>query len=195
MPPQEVELPEVADPNNATVPPMLSKAGETPTESVKDQDIKRMGIITALAMGLHNLPEGLATFIATLADPSFGMTMCIAIAVHNIPEGLSVAAPLYSSTGSRCQGLMWSVISALAEPLGAGIGWAFFELFLKGQDTLIGCMFGFIAGVMIYISFMELLPSAYKKASPRLVHVSLFLGFLIMDLSIVLSEEAGVLGF
>lgn len=126
-----------------------------------DMDLARMGVLTGLAVGLHNLPEGVATFAATLASPATGVVIAIAVALHNIPEGVAVALPMYYATGSKWKGLMWATISGAAEPLGGLIGYA--VLSSTGMSSLaFGVMFSFVAGMMVYISIRELLPTAVR---------------------------------
>jgi len=125
------------------------------------KDLKRMGLMTGLAIGLHNFPEGLATFVATLADEKLGIAVAFAIALHNIPEGLCVAMPVYFSTGSKLQGFMWSLASGISEPIGGLIGY----LVLYGNnmsDVAYGVLFALVAGIMVYISIVELIPTALR---------------------------------
>merc|ERR1719188_1302658 len=105
-----------------------------------------MGLKTAIAIGLHNLPEGIATFVGTLADPAVGATLAIAIAIHNIPEGLCVALPIYYATDSRLKGFLWALFSGLSEPIGAFIGWLIIKS--TGDDMnqyVYGVLFGLVS--------------------------------------------------
>jgi len=123
--------------------------------------LARTGLLAALAIGLHNFPEGLATFVATLAQPTAGVAIAVAIALHNIPEGIVVGMPIYYATGSKWKGFMWGCISGLSEPLGALLGYAI----LRGSDAdplVYALMFGLVAGMMVYISITELIPTALK---------------------------------
>ncbi|KAG2482290.1 hypothetical protein HYH03_018775 [Edaphochlamys debaryana] len=123
--------------------------------------LARMGLLSALAIGLHNLPEGLATFVGTLADPSAGIAIAVAITLHNIPEGIAVALPIYFATGSKLKGFLWSAVAGLAEPIAGLLGW----LILRGRDSdplMYGCMFSIVAGMMVYIALVELLPAALR---------------------------------
>merc|ERR1711977_533003 len=125
-------------------------------DTTKDKRLESMGMMTALAIGIHNFPEGLATFVATLDDPSVGVSLAIAIAVHNIPEGLCVAMPVYYATGSRLKAFFWAFLSGISEPIGAGIGWA--VLYKTMDDSAYGAIFGIVGGMMIHISVKELIP-------------------------------------
>ena len=153
--------------------------------------LMRMGLFTALAIGIHNFPEGLATFLAALENPHLGIAIAIAIALHNIPEGISVSVPIFYATGDRKRAFMYSLLSGLAEPVGAGVAYLIL-LFLAGGDEavvppeLMGILFGGVAGIMVYISLDELLPTsrAYGKGHDSLF--GLVAGMAIMALSLLL---------
>ena len=158
-----------------------------------DRKLLRMGLFTALAIGIHNFPEGLATFLAALQDPSLGIPIAIAIALHNIPEGISVSVPIYYATGSRMKAYFYSCLSGLAEPVGAIIAYLGLLLFVGGDSNVIppqvmGVMFGGVAGIMVYISLDELLPTsrAYGKGHDSLF--GLLAGMLVMALSLLLMK-------
>ena len=150
----------------------------------------RMGLFTALAIGIHNFPEGLATFLAVLQDPSLGLAIAIAIALHNIPEGISVSVPIYYATGNRRRAFLYSVASGLSEPVGAVIGYLLLSAFLGSAGEFpseaVGIMFGAVAGIMVYISLDELLPTsrAYGKGHDTLF--GLVGGMAVMALSLLL---------
>jgi len=157
-------------------------------QSLGDKKLQRMGLNTAAAVAIHNFPEGLATFVATLADPSVGVTLAVAIAIHNIPEGICVALPIYYSTGSRHKGFIWALFSGLSEPVGAFIGWAIIKSSGDDMNQLVyGVLFGIVAGMMIMIVLLELLPTGYRY-DPRDKYVtnSLCFGMVVMALSLVL---------
>ena len=153
--------------------------------------LMRVGVFTALAITIHNFPEGLATFLAALQDPKLGAAIAIAVALHNIPEGISVSVPIYYATGNRRKAFCYSLLSGLAEPVGAGVAYFALRLFAGGEDgalppEIMGILFGGVAGIMVYISLDELLPisRAYGKG-----HDSLFGvvgGMLVMALSLLL---------
>jgi len=148
------------------------------------KSLQRTGLFTALAIGIHNFPEGLATFAAALKEPALGVSIAIAIAIHNIPEGISVSLPIYYATGNRKKAFCYSFLSGLAEPVGALIGyfllWAFFT------DMVFGLLFGAVAGVMIYISFDEMLPTAREYGQGHTVIIGLTLGMVVMGVSLLL---------
>ena len=150
------------------------------------ENLKNMGVMTAVAIGIHNFPEGLATFVAALADTKLGIALALAIAVHNIPEGICVAMPVYYATGSKWKGFWWSFVSGLSEPFGGLCGY----LVLYGgnmTDTAYGALFGIVGGMMIYISLKELLPTAHKyDPHDQYVTDSMFAGMAVMALSLIL---------
>ncbi|AKJ64669.1 zinc transporter ZupT [Kiritimatiella glycovorans] len=153
----------------------------------------RTGLFTALAIGIHNFPEGLATFLAALQDPGLGFAIAVAIALHNIPEGISVSVPIYYATGNRRKAFLYSTLSGLAEPIGAAIAYVAIRLFLGGgtgvvPPEIMGILFGGVAGVMVYISLDELLPTsrAYGKGHDSLFGV--MAGMLVMALSLLLMK-------
>jgi len=149
-----------------------------------DANLIRMGLLSATAIGLHNFPEGIATFVAALDDPRLGASIAAAVALHNIPEGIAVAVPVFYATGSRARAFSWSFLSGLAEPLGALVAW----LLLGGivGDALRGILFAAVAGVMVFISFDELLPTAREYGEHHLAVYGLTSGMAVMAASLVL---------
>lgn len=165
--------------------PHLNKDLERNHPEVEDQaKLNATGLLTGLAIAIHNFPEGLATFVAAMADPSLGAAIAVAIAIHNIPEGVCVAMPIYYSTGSKLRAFMWATLSGVSEPVGALFGY----LVLGGDvsNMAYGSMFGIVAGMMVYISLAELLPSAYRfEKNPAVVTASMVSGMVIMALSLI----------
>lgn len=151
--------------------------------SQSDAALKRTGMFTALAIGIHNFPEGFATFMASIENVSIGLSIALAIAIHNIPEGMAVSLPIYHATGNRKKAFWYAFISGLAEPIGAVIGF-FILLPLMGALTL-GVTFGVVAGIMIYISFDELLPSARVYGNAHTTILGIVLGMLVMSVSLI----------
>jgi ZIP family zinc transporter len=156
----------------------------------KDRDLQKMGINTAAAIAIHNFPEGLATFVATLAEPTVGVTLAIAIGIHNIPEGLCVALPIYYATDSRWKGFFWALLSGISEPVGALIGWLIIKSTGDDMNQLVyGILFGIVAGMMIMIVVLELLPTAYRyDPKDRVVTTSVVVGMLVMAASLVIFQ-------
>jgi zinc transporter, ZIP family len=160
---------------------------------LRHRKLMRMGLFTALAIGIHNFPEGLATFLAALQDPKLGVAIAVAIALHNIPEGISVSVPIFYATGDRRKAFAYSLLSGMAEPVGAGIAYLALRIFVGGESGLIppqvmGILFGGVAGIMVYISLDQLLPTsrAYGKGHDSIL--GLVAGMLIMALSLLLMK-------
>lgn len=153
-------------------------------EETKNRKLHRMGLFTALAIAIHNFPEGLATFVATLDDPAVGVSLAIAIAIHNVPEGLCVSVPIYYATGDRHKAFMWGVLSGLSEVLAAGLGWLILAYVFS--DVIYGVLFGLVAGMMVSICMYELLPTArrYDPEDEVVTHCTM-IGMVIMSASLV----------
>ena len=144
----------------------------------------RMGIFTAMAIGIHNFPEGLATFTAALNDPNLGVAIAIAIAIHNIPEGVAVAVPIFYATGSKLKAFKLSFLSGLSEPIGALIGYIILLNFFN--EIVFGVVFAAVAGIMVYISLDELLPAAREYGEHHLSIYGLIAGMIVMAMSLLL---------
>lgn len=147
--------------------------------------LKRMGLVSALAIAIHNFPEGFATFTSALNDTQLGISIAVAIAIHNIPEGIAVSVPLYYATGSRKKAFMWSFLSGLSEPLGAFIGYLLLSTVFN-LEKYFGIPFAMVAGIMVFISFDELLPAAEKYGKHHLAIYGLVAGMLVMALSLLM---------
>lgn len=161
--------------------------------SFQQKKLMRIGLFTALAIVIHNFPEGLATFLAALQDPTLGVAIAVAIALHNIPEGISVSVPIFYATGNRKKAFVYSFLSGLSEPVGAVIAYLVLRLFLGSDNGVIplqvmGVLFGGVAGIMVYISLDELLPTsrAYGKGHDSLL--GLIGGMVVMALSLLLMK-------
>lgn len=146
--------------------------------------LMRMGVFTALAIAIHNFPEGLATFVSALQSPSIAIPIVVAVAIHNIPEGIAVSVPIYQATGSRKKAFCYSFLSGLAEPLGALIGWLLLMPIMT--DTVFGIIFAAVAGIMVFISFDELLPAAREYGEHHLSIYGLISGMAVMAVSLLL---------
>lgn len=146
--------------------------------------LMRTGLFTALAIGIHNFPEGLATFVAALQEPTIAIPIVIAIAIHNIPEGISVAVPIYYATGSRKMAFFFSFASGLAEPVGALVGYLILLPFMN--ELVFGFLFALTAGIMVFISFDELLPAAREYGEHHLAIYGLVAGMAVTAVSLLL---------
>jgi len=150
--------------------------------------LMRTGIVTAISIALHNFPEGVVTFVAAVADWKVGVATALAIAIHNIPEGISIAVPYLYASDSRWKAFALAFLSGFAEPIGALIGWAILDD-LWGPEVF-GLMFGLTGGIMVYISFAELLPLARRNdPEDKVTTISLFLGMFVMDLSLFIADH------
>ncbi|MGI6368835.1 MAG: zinc transporter ZupT [Anaerolineae bacterium] len=174
---------ELRDVSQGTVPE------ERPGDGTPLHELERTGVFTALAVGIHNFPEGMVTFLAALADPALGISIAMAIALHNIPEGISVSVPIMFATGDRRRAFWWSLLSGLAEPVGALLGYFILRPFLT--PGVMGILFAAVAGVMVFISLDELLPTsrAYGKGHDSLY--GLVAGMAVMAISLQLFQVAG----
>ncbi|WP_143316255.1 zinc transporter ZupT [Clostridium sp. HBUAS56017] len=150
----------------------------------KNNKLLRLGIFTALAVGIHNFPEGLATFISSLQQPTIAISIAVAIAIHNIPEGIAVSVPVYYATGDRKKAFLFSFLSGLSEPIGALVGYLILMPFIN--DMVLGILFAAVAGIMVFISLDELLPSAREYGEHHLSIYGLVAGIVVMAVSLLL---------
>jgi ZIP family zinc transporter len=144
----------------------------------------RMGMFSALAIAIHNFPEGLATFMSVLTDPTLGISIAVAIAIHNIPEGIAVSVPIYFATKNRKKAFWLSFLSGLAEPVGAILGYFVFRTIFN--DSTFGLIFAGVAGIMVYISLDELLPTAEEYGEHHIAIGGLIGGMGVMAISLLL---------
>jgi len=156
---------------------------------IQDQDgrkksLLRMGTFMAIAIAMHNFPEGLATFAAGMADPKLAIPIAVAIAIHNIPEGIAVSVPVYYATGNKKRAFLLSFASGLAEPIGGLLGWLFLATVLN--ESIIGVLFGGVAGIMVFISVDELLPTAREYGHHHHAIYGLVAGMAVMAVSLLL---------
>jgi ZIP family zinc transporter len=157
---------------------------DVPELAAKFKKLYRMGLFTALAIAIHNFPEGLATFVSAIKDTKLGMAIALAIAIHNIPEGVAVSIPIFYATGNRRKAFVYSFLSGLAEPVGALIGYAVISWFFN--DMVFGILFASVAGIMVFISLDELLPTAREYGQHHLAAYGLVLGMMVMAVSLLL---------
>jgi ZIP family zinc transporter len=155
-----------------------------PEATHQDRQLMRTGLLTALAIGIHNFPEGLATFAAALSNLRLGVFIAIAIAIHNIPEGIAVSVPVYYATGNKNKAFVYSFLSGVSEPIGALIGYLILMPFLK--EAVLAAVLAFIAGIMVYISLDELLPVAHRYGHGHLVIIGIVIGMAVMALSLIM---------
>jgi ZIP family zinc transporter len=174
-------VPSVENPHEARRLEALKEAAD---EEPRRKRMMRMGLMTAVAIAVHNFPEGMAAFASALTNPTIGVPIAVAIAIHNIPEGISVSVPIYQATGSRKKAFWWSFLSGLAEPAGALIGYGLLRALLS--EAFVGVLLGAVAGIMVFISLDELFPTAREYGEGHLAIYGLIAGMAIMALSLLL---------
>ncbi|MEW6548043.1 MAG: zinc transporter ZupT [Spirochaetota bacterium] len=172
-------IPSYENPHEMNTADKISQASER-----EKGKLLRMGVFSALAIGIHNFPEGLATFMGGLSNPALGVSIAVAIAIHNIPEGLAVSAPIYFATKSRKKAFLLSFLSGCAEPIGALFGYFLLRSFFT--ETTFGFVFAGVAGIMVYISLDELLPTAEEYGEHHLAIGGLIAGMIVMAVSLIL---------
>lgn len=148
----------------------------------KASGLIRVGLLVAFGIGIHNFPEGMATFVGALQDLKIGFAIAIAIAIHNIPEGLAVSAPIYAATGSRKKAFLWSFLSGVSEPIGAGIAALILTPFLS--ENVLGWVLAIVAGIMVSLSIDELVPAAKSYGSEHTPILGVISGMFIMAFSL-----------
>ena len=154
------------------------------SEDKNESVLIKAGVFSAIALAIHNFPEGFATFTATVYDPAIGVTLATAIAVHNIPEGIAVSIPIYYATKSKRKAFYISFLSGLAEPIGALIGFIIFRTVFN--EALFGISFAFCAGIMVYVALNELLPVAKEYGEPSDTIIGVTIGMIIMAISLIM---------
>jgi zinc transporter, ZIP family len=173
-------IPKQSNPHELKTVEEMKYGGNEPHK----EDLLKMGTFTALAIGIHNFPEGIATFTSALQDPALGVAIAVAIAIHNIPEGIAVSVPIYFATGDKKRAFKLSFLSGLSEPVGALVAYLFLMPFLN--DIMFGIIFAGVAGIMVFISLDELLPAAKKYDETHLPIYGLIAGMAVMALSLLL---------
>lgn len=158
--------------------------GPPQRQSVGQQRLLRLGVLTAIVIAIHNFPEGLATLVAAMSEPTRGVSVAIAIAIHNIPEGIAVAVPLYYATGSRRKALTHSFLSGVTEPVGALVGYALVVAVLPTHAM--GVIEAAVAGVMVFISLDQLIPNAHTYAKGHLPMYGLLAGMAVMAITLLI---------
>lgn len=182
---EEVEVAVPDDAEEATDSANSDEEAAAVAKKKSADPLMKMGIATAIAIALHNFPEGLVTFVAYTQDPTVGFVLALGIALHNIPEGLCVAMPIYYATGNRWKAFMWGILSGVSEPLGALIGWVILGSSFSGNTY--GILFGLVAGIMVFIAVDELLPTAHRyDPEGKYVTYSVFAGMFVLSLSLIL---------
>lgn len=178
-------VPEYENPHQVHSVEEMESGAVLPQDTAHDfAKLRRTGIFAAVAIAIHNFPEGLATFTAALMDPSLGIAIAVAIALHNVPEGIAISVPMYYATGSRKKAFGYAFLSGLAEPLGAVVGYALLMPFFSA--TTFGALFAGVAGIMVYISLDQLLPAAQEYGEHHLSILGVVAGMAVMAISLLL---------
>ncbi|MGL5439346.1 MAG: zinc transporter ZupT [Filifactoraceae bacterium] len=163
-------------------PHEVKKVEEGSMSGVNKNSLMRTGVFTALAIGIHNFPEGLATFVSALQEPTLAIPIVVAIAIHNIPEGIAVSVPIYYATGDKKKAFLYSFASGLSEPIGALLGYLILLPIMN--EVVYGILFAGVAGIMVFISLDELLPSAREYGEHHLSIYGLVAGMAVMAISL-----------
>jgi zinc transporter, ZIP family len=177
-------IPKAKNPHEVKSVEDVTYAQQHVDSEVDADHLMKMGLFTALAIAIHNFPEGIATFMSVIQDPNVGFAVAIAVAIHNIPEGIAVAIPIFYATGKRMKAFKLSFASGLSEPVGALIAYILLMPFLT--DTMFGIIFAGVAGIMVFISIDELLPAAKKYDEAHSSIYGLVAGMAVMAISLVL---------
>lgn len=157
---------------------------EYPGDGMVDARLMRMGTFTALAIAIHNFPEGLATFTAAVTDPALGLPIAVAVAIHNVPEGIAVSVPVFYATKSRKKAFVYSALSGVSEPVGALVGWLVLMPFFT--PSVFGVLFASVGGIMVFISLDELLPAAEEYGEHHVAVYGMVAGMAVMAVSLLL---------
>lgn len=150
----------------------------------KCNNLYKLGLLNFIALVMHNLPEGIITFMSTYQDFNLGLSLCVAIALHNIPEGISIAVPIYYATGNIKKSLKYTFLSALAEPLGAFLTFIILKNFIT--ESMLSMLLILVAGIMITLSVNKMLPEAleYKKTKP--LYLGFAIGIIVVTISLII---------
>ncbi|MFZ5946263.1 MAG: zinc transporter ZupT [Bacillota bacterium] len=165
-------------------PHQLHRVEEMEQIEGNNNSLMKLGLLTGVSIAVHNFPEGLATFAAAVKDPGLGLPVAFAVAIHNVPEGIAVAIPVYYATGSRGKAFLYSFLSGLSEPLGALVGYLILSPFFN--DLVFGILFALVAGIMVFISFDELLPAAEEYGEHHIAIYGVISGMAVMAVSLLL---------
>lgn len=169
---------------SAENPHEVRDVSEIRSPNPSNSSLLRMGMFSALAITIHNFPEGLATFTSALQDARLGISIAVAVAIHNIPEGIAVSVPIYFATGSRRKAFLYSFLSGLSEPVGAAVGYLLLMRYFN--QAMFGIIFASVAGIMVYISLDELLPTAEKYGEHHIAIYGLIAGMAVMAASLMM---------
>lgn len=156
----------------------LEQYGEVSMLDIKGAEAAKVVLVIGI-MTLHSFGEGAGVGVSFAGSKGFsqGILVTLAIAVHNIPEGLAVSMVLASRGVSPQNAMLWSVITSLPQPIVAVPSFICADAFNK---FLPFCT-GFAAGCMIWMVVAEVLPDAFKEASPSQVASAATLSVAFME--------------
>jgi len=163
-------------------PEIMFDKSKHPSGKIQERDLFKAGVVTAIGISLHNFPEGIAVYLVCLRGLHVGIPLAFAIAAHNIPEGMAVAAPIYGSTKSKWQAIKWSLISGMCEPFGAILIGATFSKYLSFY--IVHCSLAAVAGIMVLLSFREIIPTSLKYIEPSKAILSNISGMFFIFISV-----------
>ena len=162
--------------------PHVAPGEVTTGEEVQSAELQRLGLLTAIAVGIHNFPEGYATFVSAYGDWQMGLPIAVAIGVHNVPEGIAIAVPVMFATGDPKRAFLWALLSGLAEPVGAILGWLVLGALL--DDLVMGVSLAAVAGIMVFISLDQLIPNSRRYDAGHVPMYGLVAGMAVMALTL-----------
>lgn len=177
-------IPSAENPHEVHMVEELRSSKRSKQPDSDKNNLQRTGILMALAIAIHNFPEGIATFTAAYVDPSIAIPIAVAIAIHNIPEGIAVSVPIYYATGNRRKAFWYSFLSGMAEPVGGIIAFLFLMPFLS--DLSLGLVMAAVAGIMVFISVDELIPAAERYGKHHYSIAGFVAGMAVMAISLLL---------
>ena len=163
----------------------ISIEGETEGREAHGNHLKRLGIMSALVIAIHNFPEGIATFVSAMTDTNIGISIAVAVGIHNIPEGIAIAVPIYYATKSKGKAFLYSLLSGLAEPAGAVVGYLLLSSIFS-TASFMGIILASVAGIMVYVSLDELLPAAERYGEHHPAILGVIGGMAVMGLGLLL---------